>query len=731
MKKRLLSAILCCLIVFSLCGCNSAVKNVKAYDKEHKTKFEQSFIAAQNNDWQLEWDSENYRILLKDKNNGKIWSTLPAEYLEPRYDDAGIKIINPPQLENPLTVEYVDPDTRQLEILYAYTGSLKKGDYFLEKTDSGMKITYYFDKVDISVPVEYKLLEDGINVSVDPTEITEGIVNIYKISLSPFFCSASNTDPSSYLFIPSGSGALVYPHLWNADVSYTCSYPVYGEDLQLESTESSALNNSEPVRLPVFGAKSGDSMVCAIIESGEEAASIDCNVGNKRYGYSSVYASFYLRGISVKKAYSLNIVSSPLSVSFYPLNNESASYVDMANKYREYLEEKGLGKDSRDKALSVKIIGGTYVDEQFIGIPYKSMFAATTVSDTKKILEDIYDNTGIAPVVNLVGFGQSGIDIGKVAGNYKIASELKGNTLSTLKDYCKKINSSLFMDYDVAYFSKSGTGLNTLFDSVSNTVGQRALTYRTEFATGNVSAVKEYLVKRDRLVGVAKKAVDGAKNFEVGISLSTIAQATYSDYSSEKYFCKSNFADDYNSIAEYCDKNKVNMLADNANAYSAINAKVITSAPTQSAKNDLFAEDVPFYQIVFKGYVALTSDAVNLASEAKNQILRSAESGCGLSYMLIKNYDESLLSSSQTSFHACVYDDISNTLKSQVKDYSEYFSAISGAAIKEHYILENGLRKTVFDNGITVYVNYNKNAVMTEAGEIAPQTYIYKKGEVQ
>ena len=70
MKKRLLSAILCCLIVFSLCGCNSAVKNVKAYDKEHKTKFEQSFIAAQNNDWQLEWDSENYRILLKDKNNG-------------------------------------------------------------------------------------------------------------------------------------------------------------------------------------------------------------------------------------------------------------------------------------------------------------------------------------------------------------------------------------------------------------------------------------------------------------------------------------------------------------------------------------------------------------------------------------------------------------------------------------------------------------------------------------
>ena len=105
-------------------------------------------------------------------------------------------------------------------------------------------------------------------MSVDPTERTEGDNKVYSIALSPFFCSVSNGSSDGYLFVPSGSGALIKPHEWEADVGYTCSYPVYGEDGQLKNTNNSGITNSQPVRLPVYGAADGNRGVRAIIEKG-------------------------------------------------------------------------------------------------------------------------------------------------------------------------------------------------------------------------------------------------------------------------------------------------------------------------------------------------------------------------------------------------------------------------------------------------------------------------------
>lgn len=200
-----------------------------------------------------------------------------------------------------------------------------------------------------------------MNISVDPNKITENEEYIYRIILSPFFASAENTAQEDYLFVPSGSGTLIYPRDWSADTSYTASYPVYGTDLVSESIKSGNVNNTEPVRLPVFGAKTGADAVCGIIEDGAECASIECNVGNTSYGYSSAYAAFQIRGF-FSNTYSKNTVSSKLSVSYYPLAGENANYIGMADRYRKYLAEKyGLKETTGDTALSLKLIGGTHV----------------------------------------------------------------------------------------------------------------------------------------------------------------------------------------------------------------------------------------------------------------------------------------------------------------------------------------------------------------------------------
>lgn len=729
MKRKVLAFLLSVLMLIGFCGCGADKgKSLSIFDSEHKTKFAKSFTAAENSEWSLQWDSEHYRILLKNKANGTVWSTLPSGLLEPKYDEYGYEINNNPQLENPLMVQYINPENMQLELLYGYTGSLKKGAYELEGIKDGFKITYYFDAKQISVPVEYKLQENGINVSVNPTEITEGEFKVYTIALSPFFCSVSNQTTDGYLFVPSGSGALINPSEWSADVSYTCSYPVYGMDAQLINSKNNGITNSQSVKLPVFGAKEGYRAVVAIIENGAESASIECNVGNKKYNYSSVYASFEIRGIADNGSYSDNAITTPLSISFLPITGEKADYIGMAELYRDYLVGKtGISKASKEVASSLKLFGATYVDKQFIGIPYKSLFATTTFKQSLNILKEFTKETDITPVVNLAGFGNSGVDVGEAAGDLKIADVLGGKKdIKALVSYCLNEKIDLYMDYDIMLFSKSGAGISQTFDYARNTVGQKALRYKRALGTDKEEKASEYFVARKELVSLGKKAADTVKENGIkGLSLSSVASGAYSDYSNQKYYAKSNFGAYYGEIAEYNKKLNNRMLADNANLYAALNADIITDAPVTSDKNDLFYADIPFYQIVFKGYVPMTCGAVNLAMNPQRRVLSAAESGCGLGFTLTADYDNNLFTSEQKVYHSTHYSSIKEDVNKTTREYASYFEKIDGAVIINHIIISENVRKTVFDNGVSVYVNYGDTPVETEIGTVESCSYIY------
>ena len=143
----------------------------------------------------------------------------------------------------------------------------------------------------------------------------------------------------------------------------------------------------------------------------------------------------------------------------------------------------------------------------------------------------------------------------------------------------------------------------------------------------------------------------------------------------------------------------------------------------------MFTADIPFYEIVFKGYVPMTADAVNLSIEPKTAVLRAAEAGCGLSYTLTARYDKSLMTAKQTLYHSTVFSGLDGGIYETVAAYNAYFESIKNAKIISHKILENGLRKTEFDNGTAVYVNYGSTRLTSEAGEVAAGSYIFTKGE--
>lgn len=744
MKKiRNFAAIISLICVFALlsgCGGTAQLK----FDENFEAKKEASFTAAEKGKYALMWDSENKRILLKDRENGRVWTNVPQTALEPRYDSDGDRIANNAQLEAPIMIEYIDPETQNPRIANGYTGSLKKNDYAIEKTDGGFTLTYYFEKEQISVPVTYTLGDGYISVSVDPTKIAENENKIYSVSISPFFCGIENSG-GGYLFIPSGSGAIVYADEI-LEASRTYSAPVYGEDLERYPLRQIKDSLKESVYMPVFGSVSANGEgVCGIITSGEGAASVELNYGNSNIGYSTVYPKFELRGYQnatalvttwkqESRVYADCLMSSKAEVRFYPLSGENASLTGMADVYRDYLFEKyNMKEESADSLLNIKILGGAQIKKSFLGVPYSTMYPITTAEQAKSIIEDIADTAGTKPNVELVGFGNSGTDIAKIAGGYTVSKKLGGEKgMSELSEWCKENDVPLYFDFDLISFAKSGLGFSTVFDTAQAT--NRRTTYQKTYSIGTKSPVIKkgnyYLIKRSLIAKSAEKALNAAEKMSLdGVALGSISSNAYSDYSEQKYYSKGNIAEDISAVINSFGDKKV--LVNSANDYAAAVASAIFEVPTTSSKESAFDCDVPFYQIVFKGYKPMSSASLNLAPDADDLLLRCAETGLGLQYTLTESYSVQLKDNTDGNYYATVYNDMKPYIEKTVNSYKECFNQLQNAKIIGYEIISNDIRKTVFDNGTAVLVNYGSETYSSEVGEIPAGGYKLVKEAVR
>ena len=102
----------------------------------------------------------------------------------------------------------------------------------------------------------------------------------------------------------------------------------------------------------------------------------------------------------------------------------------------------------------------------------------------------------------------------------------------------------------------------------------------------------------------------------------------------------------------------------------------------------------------------------------------AVESGSGLGYTVIDNWDNSVIDANAPYFYNSVFEEIKDDIIGNSKELSEYYNKISGKYITRHTVYESGLRETVFENGVCVYVNYTDKTLKTDAGKLAPFEYL-------
>ncbi len=691
----------------------------------------------ENQNYILGWDAEHHSVVLTSKIDGKKFATNPNSYA---VLDDGNK--NQEFVNSALVVKY-SLNSTPVEIMSG-SAAEKQGRVSSEQIENGIKVTYWFDEYYFAVPVEYYLDGDSVKVRLNPTDIIEASDNlVVSVGIAPFMCAAKNTpfgSKDNYLVIPSGTGAIMYTDARSENTPRSFSGKVFGHDDTIDSYQEYDVKSA--VSMPFFGAKEGNNAVMGIITTGAEHAYIRAHSGDTAMGYSSAYAyvdvrgldTIYLKGIWRDKSTDKINKVDPIEISYFTLSGENATYTGMAKAYRNYLiKNEGLTKTSENKLLNATVLGYYMEDDLFLGFPTTTAKPLTTYSETETILSELKDVTGGNMSAVLKGFGAGGVNGTVVAGNYKVTGTC-GNkkAVESLINYVNTNKIDTYYDFDVVYFGSSGGGISKNNGSALNNSGISAVVRQFWISTGQRLSMDEggkikSLVARSKLAEVAEKAKKSANKFGfTGISFSTLGNTCYSDYRDLKYPSCDKMQKDVADIIAKTKEGGNKVLLESPVSYGATNCDAILGAPIASQKDTAFDADVPLYQIVYQGYKEIYSSAINKSNDERISFLKAIESGSGLSYVLINKYSIELRKQYDVDYGAFLYSDKKANIASNIKEAKDFLNKVKDKTIESHTILADGVTKTVFAGGTTVYVNITGSAVTTEAGVVPARNFIVK-----
>ena len=599
-----------------------------------------------------------------------------------------------------------------------------------------------------NVELEYKLDGENLVAFIDPKKVeynTESY-SLVDIDLLEFF-GAAGPEEEGYLFVPDGSGALIYLNSGKKDSAYIAS--VYGRDItnSFNSKTKSEIDQAVTVRMPVFGLKSGERAWFAVIEENAALADINADNAGKTNSYNNVYAGFsYLSygkislgdviGSQTFQMYSPAEFEGNFSVRYGFLHGGDANYTGMAHMYQSYLEEKGaLKKQAAGNAvpLYTNLIGAIEKTKSIFGIKYMATQELTTYAQAEKIVEELRQG-GVENIkIQYLGWSKGGMH-GTAPKAASALSELNGSGVS-LKKFLSDMEAKgikVFHSAQLQYVYKSAFA-----DGYAS--GSHAPQYydKSTVRTGEYLIPNGMLIKRNvDLISpyyVESFAKDFGKKISKykfsGVSVNTLASELFSDYATQRYTDR-NRAAEYNAKALEYLGNAVggNVLAENANAYTFAWLSDIINVPFDSNQSRLLDETVPFYAIVLHGYKDFAGSILNMTDDFDTAVLQSVEYGAGLSFEWIYG-DNHLLKN--TDFDSLYSINFAAWKEKAIEAYRRVNSAVGsvqGQKITAHEKLANKVYATTYEDGTCVIVNYNKEAVSVSGQNVGARDFVVVKG---
>ncbi len=669
---------------------------------------------------------------------GTVWYSNPIDW----ESDTFAQGESHEELTTKVAVEYLT------ESYSTGTVTSLKASTITEKQGKDWIMTFYFKgkNTNFTIPVKLALKEDYLHMELMIDRIKElGNTRVLSVKLFQFFGAAGVND-TGYGLIPDGSGSLME---FNRGVLNSYEFGIDGEGQFFApnpteaATDKYFTNWNEPLRLPVFGMVKNSDAYLSIVESGAAVADLHAYISGFKNSYNTMFTTIHVRDTQKRRSstgkagsgsYYTDSLPENYIARYYFMNGEDANYIGMAEKYREYLiNEQGMKKvdDSVSNTLAISLYGAVKKAKHFLGIPYTGQEALTTYKEAEELIDRLSNDKVDKVFVNYLGWASGGLETTidpEISPNSKLGGK---KALQKLIDKANSANYMLSFDMDLQAFYGGNSSVKKFKNTAYGLDSSPVAIYRDRiYAAGakSTSDIVSQLIHPAHMHGYAVEflANASAKNIH-NYSFNSIGDTLYCAYNLQDVITRDGSEDAmmevFKSAAEKADETGgiVNTLGGNGYAMSYVDN--VLEAPVYGSHNNIALQEVPFYQIVFRGYVNLASAPVNLNSEQDDLILKLAETGMSLYYLLMDAESTAFQDTNFTASYACELDDHYDDMLTQYNRMKPLYNAVGSSEITNYQIVSDIVKITTFENGAKVYVNYGTTETTVDGVKIGAKDF--------
>ena len=617
-----------------------------------------SYATETSEELKAKWSKEYPSIYLPEEQGGKGETIY---YL----DESTITDREKMRLENMIKTYCPDFTQEMLDDMHSKTGYVAQND----------------ELPVFRLAIEYVLEENGQGLSVrlpaSSIRFDETKYTLTSVEILQYFGAMKLSD-NGYVFYPDGSGALIEfgDFRTSGNETLDLSATVYGEDFAYYDIDTSS-RHSEVIRMPVFGvvgtkaATNKSSGFLAILEEGDALADLAVSFDSSMY-YSAAHAKFYPRpsdsynmseAISVADNKEMTIVSDKKYSGFYKTRyvmlfdktqqakvEESgqeyynASYIGMANAYRDYLIDKGYISALTEEdvvennlPLYIETLGSIETTQKVMSIPVTVDVALTSFEDIKTMYTRLNKN-GVSNVnFKLTGFANGGMTA-SYPKKFKWVKAVGGDEgFADLIDTAKSEGFGVYPDFNFSYVIADSDSKIRLKKHAARAVDDRYCSKQVYNAIHQeFETFFDICVSPSSILEYVEKFVEkfGDQN-PIGISVATLGSDLNSDFNEDNPLNREDAKDLMIETLSVVEKDYGSVMADGGNIYSVKFLDHILNMPIDASNYQDETRAVPFMGMVLHGYVNYAGTAINQAGDGDYQILKSIENGALLYYVLI------------------------------------------------------------------------------------------------
>ncbi|MCL1786551.1 MAG: DUF5696 domain-containing protein [Defluviitaleaceae bacterium] len=702
----------------------------------------------ENEHLSLAIDFTTGNIEVTNRQSGYVWRSAPTP--EEMYLDESNNLWQN-IAQSPIYIEYINTRYDSLPNMLHIGSPGYRVDVY--RLPNGIRVDYQFTNQGIAVALDFYLHNDHLEVDLPNYMVREVPMTfmvesgrlvldrsvpsamIFNIRVLQFFGASQDRDVNGnvvdgFMFIPDGPGALIRFDE-NRDFFNTFTGRVYGSDFSYFS----ALNNSLGVRrfhprihFPVFGINRGSDSMLAIIHQGEAGASINAYPSGVRTSFNTVHAQFDYRQRFLRfqnmigggtMLYTDNATNFTRNIRYFFLTGDDADYVGMAAAYRQYLmDTKGLTRRPAggDLPMELSLYGGDR-EASFLVSPFIPM---TTFEQGKDIVQFFVDHGVNEMNIVFDAWYRDGNSV-SFPRRFPPARQLGGRDgLRSFVEFSQGHGFNVYLtDWNFHVSSTRGIvrSRDVIYD-IQNTPMNWGTFVNPVYVLNTTAAAR---IAENSLREFRDLGINGIMEFSSNYLISNQSsdhRMHREEVQRETHALYQRFADELGSIRLW-----------QGMTFGLVDGATVVDPVARYSFSPLISEYVPFYHIALGGLINLVTVPVNTMADPDISILRAAEYGMNLSFMLTYEPTEQLFWAYNSWFLTSTqFSNFNYRFLEMYNRWNYVFAPVQGQFIVNHENIADNVFRTTWENGQQVIVNYRSVPFEYDGVDIPALGFAVRRG---